>query len=168
MGLGHGAVLALLLLLVVWMNARTLAARSRRPPPLARVASLLHIEQGWLMYAPSPRHVDVWFEHRGRLANGSAVNLDRATGGAGWVQVERAWQDYRFMYFLQKLVAPRWQERARARTRSGCAGSGTQDRKGGARLEQLSVTPVVEPIAIRDEPQQPATTEPATTVLCPR
>ena len=165
-GLGHGAVLALLVLLIVWMNARTLGALAA-PPPLARVASLLQIEQGWLMYAPSPRHVDAWFEHRGRLANGSPVNLDRATGGAGWVQVERAWQDYRFMYFLQKVAAPRWQDALRAYADWLCR-QWNQDRKGGARLEHVSVTPVVEPIAIRDEPQQPATTETATTVLCPR
>jgi hypothetical protein len=165
-GLGHGAVLALLLLLVVWMNARTLGAVAP-PGPLARVASLLRIEQGWLMYAPSPRHVDVWLEHRGRLVNGFSVNLDRATGGTGWVQVERAWQDYRFMYFLQKLATPRWQGALRAYADWLCR-QWNEDRKGGARLELVRVTPVVEPIAIRDEPQQPPTMDPATTVLCPR
>ena len=160
-------VLALLLLLVVWGNARTLRPALGPPPQLAQIPSLLHIEQGWMMYAPSPRHVDVWFEHRGRLANGSPVNLDRASGGAGWAQVERAWQDYRFMYHLQKLAMPRWQSALRAYAEWLC-GQWNQDREGGARLDQISITSVVEPIAIRDEPQQPATSEPATTVLCPR
>lgn len=166
LGLGHGAVLALLLLLV-WMNARSLGALAP-PRPLARIASLLHIEQGWLMYAPSPRHVDVWFEHRGRLANGSPVDLDRAAaGGAGWAQVERAWRDYRFMYFLQKLALPRWQSTLQAYAGWLCR-QWNQDREGGARLDHVSVTPMIEPIAIRDEPQQPATAQPATTLLCPR
>jgi hypothetical protein len=159
-------VLALVLLLVVWMNARTLGALGP-PRPLARVAALLHLEQGWLMYAPSPRHVDAWFEHRGHLANGSPVNLDRATGGAGWAQVERAWQDYRFLYFLQKLASPRWQGALQAYAHWLCR-RWNQDREGGARLDRVSVTPVIEPIAIRGEPQQPATADPATTVLCPR
>jgi hypothetical protein len=106
-------------------------------------------------------------EHRGRLVNGFSVNLDRATGGTGWVQVERAWQDYRFMYFLQKLATPRWQGALRAYADWLCR-QWNEDRKGGARLELVRVTPVVEPIAIRDEPQQPPTMDPATTVLCPR
>jgi hypothetical protein len=163
---GHVAVLALLLLLVVWMNARTLDDALAPPPALARIGAALDIEQGWLMYAPSPKHVDVWFEHRGRLANGAAVDLDRATGGAGWEQVERAWRDYRFQYQLQKLAATKLEPALVAYTHWLCR-RWNLDRTGGARLEHVSVAPVVQPIAIRDEPEQPARAEPATTVLCP-
>jgi hypothetical protein len=166
--LGHALVLALLLLLIGWGNASTLNPSLSPPPPLASIPSLLHIEQGWMMYAPSPRHIDVWFEHRGRLANGSPVDLDHAAaGGAGWAQVEQAWQDYRFRYYLQKLAIPRWQGALRAYAEWLCR-QWNQDREGGARLDHVSVTPIIEPIAIRDEPQQPATAQPATTLLCPR
>jgi hypothetical protein len=165
--LGHGAILALLLLLVVWMNARTLDDALAPPPALGRIAKALGIEQGWKMYAPSPKRVDVWFEHRGRLANGAPVDLDRATGGAGWEQVQRAWSDYRFQYQLQKLAAPKLEPSLVAYAEWLCR-RWNQDRTGGTRLEHVSVTPVVQPIAIRDEPEQPARAEPAATLLCPR
>jgi hypothetical protein len=164
--LGHAAVLALLLLLVGWMNARTLDAALGPPPALARIAAALRIEQGWLMYAPSPKHVDVWFEHRGRLANGAHVDLDRATGGAGWAQVERAWRDYRFQYQLQKLAATKLEPSLVAYTEWLCR-RWNLDRTGGGRLDRVSVSPIVQHIAIRDEPEEPPRAEPATTVLCP-
>jgi hypothetical protein len=164
---GHGLVLALLLLLVVWMNARTLDDALSPPPALARIGQALGIEQGWKMYAPSPKHVDAWFEHRGRLANGAPVDLDRATGGAGWEQVQRAWRDYRFQYQLQKLAAAK-HEPARVAYAEWLCRRWNLDRSGGARLEHLSVTPIVQRIAIRDEPEEPARAEPATTLLCPR
>jgi hypothetical protein len=164
--LGHGAVLALLLLLAVWMNARTLDEALSPPPALARIGAALRIEQGWKMYAPSPKHVDVWFEHRGRLANGAPVDLDRATGGAGWAEVERAWRDYRFQYQLQKLAATKLQPSLRAYAAWLCR-RWNLDRTGGSRLEHVSVVPIVQPIAIRDEPEQPARAETATTALCP-
>lgn len=164
--LGHAAVLALLLLLVIWMNARTLTGALAPPPALARIGAALGIEQGWLMYAPSPKHVDVWFEHRGRLANGASVDLDRATGGAGWAQVERAWRDYRFQYQLQKLAATKLEPLLVAYTEWLCR-RWNLDRTGGARLEHVSVVPIVQPIAIRDEPEEPPHAETATTVLCP-
>ena len=68
---------------------------------------------------------------------------------------------------LQKLAIPRWQSSLSAYAR-WLRGQWNQDRAGGARLEHISVSPIFEPIAIRDEPQQPATAEPATTLLCPR
>jgi len=164
---GHAAMLALLLLLVVWMNARTLRPSLAPPEPLARIADAVHIGQGWLMYAPSPKRVDVWFEHRGRLANGAAVNLDRASGGAGWAEVERAWRDYRFLFQLQKLAAPKWHDVLPAYARWLCR-RWNQDRQGGARLDSVMVSSVVQPIAIRGEPAEPAETRPLATTLCPR
>jgi hypothetical protein len=159
----QGAVLVLLLLSIGWTNAASVDP-ALGPPP--RLVTALDLEQGWMMYAPSPRRVDAWFEHHGRLANGTPVDLDRASGGAGWAEVERAWQDYRFLYYLQKLVVPRWQESLTAYASWLCR-QWNQDRTGGARLEHVSVTPVIQPIAIRDEPEQPPTRDPATTVLCP-
>jgi hypothetical protein len=165
--LGSGAVAALALLLVVWMNVRTLDPALGPPPALARIGATLGIEQGWMMYAPSPKHIDVWFEHRGRLANGTPVDLDRVAGGPGWAEVERAWRDYRFQYELQKLAAPKL-EPALAGYAEWLCRQWNHERTGGARLEHVSVAPVIQPIAIRDEPEQPATNGPATTVLCPR
>jgi hypothetical protein len=60
------------------------------------------------MYAPSPRHVDAWLEHRGKLRSRALVELDRADGGSGWRPVERAWQDYRFDFL--RSSPPRWRE----------------------------------------------------------
>jgi hypothetical protein len=164
---GHAALLAGLLLLVVWMNARTLRPSLAPPGPLLEIARAVHVGQGWLMYAPSPRRVDVWFEHRGRLANGSPVNLDRASGGAGWVEVERAWRDYRFLFQLQKLAAPKWQEIVPVYARWLCR-RWNQDRTGGARLDSVMVSSVIQPIALRGEPEEPPETTALSTTLCPR
>jgi hypothetical protein len=164
---GNAVMLALLILLVGWMNARTLRPSLSPPAPLERVAHAARIGQGWLMYAPSPRHVDVWFEHRGRLANGNPVDLDRASGGAGWTEVKRAWADYRFLFQLQKLAAPKWHELVSTYARWLCR-QWNQDRRGGARLELVTVSVVIEPIALHGEPEQPAETKALATTLCPR
>jgi hypothetical protein len=149
-GVVQGAVLVLLLL-VLWINAGTVSARLAPPDAVRRVASFLHLEQRWSMYAPSPRLVDVWFRHRGRLQNGVEVDLERATGGAGWKEVEQAWRDYRFLYFLQKLAAPKWDKPLGAYGEWLCR-RWNLDRSGGARLDAIAIERVVQPIALPGEP----------------
>jgi hypothetical protein len=155
------------LVIVAWINLRTVVPAVPIPAPLAGLVRFFHLEQRWSMYAPSPHHFDVWLEHRGRLANGAAVDLDRATGGPGWAEVERAWQDYRFMYFLQKLAAPKWREPLAAYEQWLCR-RWNEGREGGARLEWLEVVRVVEPIAVAGAPRQPAERRQMGTTLCPR
>jgi hypothetical protein len=164
--LGHVLVVALLLLLIGWGNLATLEPELGPPASLSRVGRSLQLEQGWTMYAPSPRRVDVWFEHRGRLANGVAIDLDVTPGGPGWRDVERAWRDYRFLYALQKLVAPPFEPQAAAYARWLCS-RWNHGRTGGARLEHVAVTAVIEPIALPGEEQPPATRQPLATALCP-
>ena len=165
-GFEHAVVVGLLAL-VVWSNVRSARPDVPIPAPLARVVSFLHLRQSWTMYAPSPRHIDAWFEHRGRLVNGAAVDLDVASGGAGWTEVERAWHDYRFMYFLQKLAAPRWKEPLAAYEAWLCR-QWNQDRSDGARLEWLDVILVIDPIAVNGAAKPPLERRPMGGTLCPR
>jgi len=152
--LAENAVAFALLALVLWLNAGSADARLGPPPALARIGVNLLIGQGWLMYAPSPRHVDAWFEHEGRLQNGFRVDLDRATGGAGWMSVERAWSDYRFKYYLQKLTYSKWQEALAAYGQWLCR-QWNVDRSGGARLDTVKLSAVITPIALGDEKTEP-------------
>jgi HTTM domain len=164
-GLAHAVVLGLLAL-VVWINVRSVSPELPWPPALARVATFLNLDQRWTMYAPSPRHIDASFEHRGRLADGAAVSLDRASGGPGWAEVERAWQDYRFLYFLQKLAAPRWREPLAAYGQWLCR-QWNDGQSDGARLDGLEVILVIEPISVGNEPQRPVERHVMGTTLCP-
>jgi hypothetical protein len=164
-GLVHAVVLALLAV-VVWINVRSVSPELPWPPALARVATFLDLDQRWTMYAPSPRHIDASFEHRGRLVNGAAVDLDRTPGGPGWTEVERAWRDYRFLYFLQKLAAPRWQVPLAAYERWLCR-KWNDGRGDGTRLLSLDVILVVEPIAVGDEPKRPIERHQMGSMLCP-
>jgi HTTM domain len=166
LGLGNVAILGLLLTSVLWRNAATLSPVVAPPAPLEHLVTRLHLAQGWKMYAPSPRHVDVWFEHRGRLANGAAVDLDRAKGGSGWDEVERAWHDYRFLYQLQKLAAPRWEKLAGAYAQWLCR-QWNQDREGGARLEHVTVDSVIQSISLGADPEQPPERRRVASALCP-
>ena len=161
------ALVLVLLALVVWVNVRSVSPSVPWPPALARLTAFLHLDQRWTMYAPSPRHIDASFEHHGRLANGAAVDLDRASGGPGWVEVQRAWQDYRFMYFLQKLAAPRWSEPLAAYEQWLCR-QWNDGKSGGARLDTIDIVLVIEPIAVGDEPKQPIERRPMGSTLCPR
>jgi hypothetical protein len=155
-----------LLGLVLWINAASVSARLEPPAALGRVASFLQLEQSWSMYAPSPRHVDVWFRHRGQLRNGAPVDLDRATGGAGWEDVERAWRDYRFQYFLQKLAAPKWEVPLRAYGEWLCR-RWNLDRSGGARLDRIALERVVRPISLPGEAAREAESQHAAGIVCP-
>jgi Vitamin K-dependent gamma-carboxylase len=160
------AVLALLVLML-FVAAGHVDERLSPPPALRDVANRLHMKQGWSMYAPSPRHVDVWFEHRGRLVNGAPVNLDRATGGETWTaHVNRAWQDYRFKYYLQKLADPKWEPQVTPYAQWLC-GQWNADRTGGARLDWISISSVVEPISLGGEPAAPADVRPLFAGACP-
>jgi hypothetical protein len=105
------------------------------------------------MYAPSPRHVDAWLEHRGKLRSRALVELDRASGGNGWRTVQYAWQDYRFQYYLQKQAHPKWEKVSDAYARWLCR-QWNLDRSGDERLETITVTVVLQPIALPGEPQQ--------------
>jgi hypothetical protein len=164
---GNVALVALLLLLVVWMNARTVNHALAPPASLERFATRLQMGQGWMMYAPSPRHVDVAFAHRGQLVNGVPIDLDRAPGGPAWDAVRRAWQDYRFLYFLQRLYAPRWQGPLDEYARWLCR-RWNADTRGGGRLESVSVASVTREIVLGDAPAPPPQTDTRTTTLCPR
>jgi len=155
-----------LLGLVLWINAGSVSSRLEPPAALRSVASLLQLEQSWSMYAPSPRHVDVWFRHRGQLRNGAPVDLDRATGGAGWEKVERAWRDYRFQYFLQKLAAPKWEVPLRAYGEWLCR-RWNLDRSGGARLDRIAIERVVQPIALPGEAAREPESQHAAGIVCP-
>jgi hypothetical protein len=160
------AVLALLGL-VLWINASTAKPALAPPPALHALARFLHLDQAWLMYAPSPRRFDVWFEHHGVLANGTLVHLDTTPGGAGWERVERAWRDYRFRFYLQKMVAPRWEEPLEAYLHWLCR-QWNQGRSGGARLDRLAIDSMTQPINLGDAPEQPIERAQLKTVLCPR
>lgn len=164
-GLVHAVVLALLAL-VVWINVRSVNPELPWPPALARVATFLDLDQRWTMYAPSPRHIDASFEHRGRLVDGTVVDLDSTPGGPGWADVERAWRDYRFLYFLQKLAAPRWQAPLAAYERWLCR-QWNDGRSDGTRLLSVDVILVVEPIAVGNEPKRPIERHPMGSMLCP-
>jgi hypothetical protein len=128
---------------------------------------LLNMPQGWLMYAPSPRHVDVWFEHRGTLRNRALVDLDSAAGGSGWRSVERAWHDYRFQFFLQKLAAKKWRKVPAPYAQWLCR-QWNQDRSEGERLASVTVTLVVQPLVLPGEPQPQKKYRTLTTAQCPR
>ncbi|MEN8159293.1 MAG: hypothetical protein ABFS41_04380 [Myxococcota bacterium] len=165
---GRLALVALLLLLVVWMNARTVNHALAPPEPLQRFATRLQMGQGWMMYAPSPRHVDVQFAHRGLLANGAEIDLDRAPAtGPAWEEVRRAWQDYRFLYFLQKLYAPRWHKPLDEYALWLCR-RWNADARGGGRLVSVNVASVSQEIVLGDAPAPPPETLTRTTALCPR
>jgi hypothetical protein len=164
---GQGALVALLLLLVVWMNLRTVDRVLGPPEPLERFATWLQMRQGWKMYAPSPRHVDVVFTHQGRLANGADIDLDRATLGPAWDEVRSAWQDYRFLYFLQRLYGPRWQGPLDAYALWLCR-RWNADARGGGRLESVQVASVAREIVLGDAPAPPPEKLTRATALCPR
>jgi hypothetical protein len=161
-----GAGVLGLLGLVLWINAASVSPRLEPSAALRRVASFLQLEQSWSMYAPSPRHVDVWFRHRGQLRNGAPVDLDRATGGAGWEDVERAWRDYRFQYFLQKLAAPKWEVPLRAYGEWLCR-RWNLDRSGGARLDRIAIERVVQPIALPGEAAREPESQHVAGIVCP-
>jgi len=152
--LAENAIVLALLAIVIWMNAGAADARLALPGALRRVTAGLLLDQSWQMYAPSPRRVDAWFEHEGRLRNGFPVDLDRATGGAGWTAVERAWDDYRFKYYLQKLVHPKWEEVLAAYGQWLCR-RWNLDRRGGARLDTVKLSAVITPIVIGNEETEP-------------
>jgi hypothetical protein len=164
---GKIALAALLLLLVVWMNLRTVDRALGPPEPLERFAVWLRMGQGWMMYAPSPRHVDVVFTHHGRLANGASIDLDRATLGPAWQEVRAAWQDYRFLYYLQRLYGPRWQGPLDAYALWLCQ-RWNADARGGGRLESVQVRTVAQEIVLADAPVPPPETLTRATALCPR
>jgi len=160
------AVVLALLLLVLGMNAGEVNRELQPPKPLNRIGLFLHLRQGWLMYAPSPRHIDAWLEHRGKLRSRALVELDRASGGSGWRSVERAWQDYRFQYFLQKLAHPKWKKVSAPYAQWLCR-QWNQDRSGDERLETLTVTLVVQQIALPGEPQQRLKRKTLASEACP-
>jgi hypothetical protein len=163
----NSGVLALLLV-VLGLNAAAAGLRRLPSGPLKRVAKAFHLDEGgWYMYAPSPRHIDAWFEHRGRLANGALVDLDRATVPAAWSsQVEQAWEDYRFKYYLQKLADPRWEPLTRPYALWLCR-QWNADRQGGTRLDTLEVFAVIQPISLGEEPEAPPEVQPLVGVVCP-
>lgn len=144
-----GAVVALLAI-ILWMAAGQVNAALRPPHVLGRVGGYLHLWQSWLMYAPSPRHIDFTLEHRGRFQSRALVKLDDAEGGNGWRVVHRAWRDYRFQYYLQKLLLPHWQPAADAYARWLCR-QWNVDRSPDEQLESVTVTAVVRPIALPGE-----------------
>jgi hypothetical protein len=161
------AVVLALLLLMLQTNAGQVKKELRPPKPLRRITALLNMPQGWLMYAPSPRHVDVWYEHRGTLRDRALVDLDSTAGGSGWRSVERAWHDYRFQFYLQKLAARKWREMTAPYAQWLCR-QWNQDRSGDERLATLTVTLVVQPLALPDEPQPQKKYRTLTTAQCPR
>jgi len=152
--LAEQAVVLALLALVLWVNAGSANGSLGPPPAVHRLAEQLMMAQSWIMYAPSPRHVDAWFEHRGKLRNGFDVDLDRATGGAGWASVKRAWTDYRFKYYLQKLTSLRWREPLVAYGQWLCR-QWNLDKHGGARLDTVKLSAVITPIAIGGAAPEP-------------
>jgi len=161
------AVVLGLLVLMLFVGAGHVDERLAPPRALGDVALGLHMKQGWAMYAPSPRRIDVWFEHRGRLANGAPVDLDRATGGESWTaRVERAWQDYRFKYYLQKLAEPRWEAQVVPYAQWLCR-EWNADRSGGARLDWIDVSAAVQPISLDGEPAEPVETRSVFAGVCP-
>lgn len=162
----QAAVLGLLAI-VLWINAGSVDERLAAPPALRRVASFLHLEQHWSMYAPGPKHLDVWLQHRGRLRNGTRFDLDRTPGGEGWKEVERAWRNFRFEYSLQKMAGRRRQQALDAYAQWLCR-QWNLDRSGGARLESLSVDRVVRRVPPPGEPEAPHEIRQVASALCPR
>jgi hypothetical protein len=161
------AVVLALLLLMLQTNAGQVKGELQPPKPLRRITALLNMPQGWLMYAPSPRHVDAWYEHRGKLRNRAVVDLDSAAGGSGWRSVERAWHDYRFQFFLQKLAAKKWRKVPAPYAQWLCR-QWNQDRSEGERLASVTVTLVVQPLVLPGEPQPQKKYRTLTTAQCPR
>jgi hypothetical protein len=160
------SVVLALLLLVLGMAAGEVNPKLRPPKALHRIGRFLHLQQGWLMYAPSPRHIDAWLEHRGRLRSRGLVELDRASGGSGWRAVERAWQDYRFQYFLQKLAHPKWEKVSAAYAQWLCR-QWNLDRAGDERLETLTLTLVVQPLTLPGEPPKRLERKRLSSATCP-
>jgi hypothetical protein len=151
----HAAVL-LLLGIAMWLAAAQVSHALAPPRALARIGRFLHLRQGWLMYAPSPRHIDIELEHRGQLADRSLLRLDDAEGGPSWRTVRAAWTDYRFQYYLQKLVNPQWEGSAAAYARWLCR-QWNADHAGDDRLESITVSAVARPITLPGEPERTRT-----------
>jgi hypothetical protein len=81
------------------------------------------------------------------------VKLDRAEGGTHWGAVRRAWRDYRFQYYLQKLAHPQWEPLIAPYARWLCR-QWNQDHGGDDRLERVTVTAVIRPITLPGEEAQ--------------
>ncbi len=74
--------------------------------PILRAAEPLGIHQNWTMYAPSPPDYDLDFLVAGALHDRTTRTLIDTPDGEHWPPVRTMHADYRFKYFLERLIRP--------------------------------------------------------------
>ena len=112
--LAASAVIGALMILVLWVNLKSLPWFGYRiPPALAEVVSSTRLMQKWSMFAPAPSRVDGWYVIRGETAKGAPVDVLRGRPGEPDFARPAALADeygtYRWRKYLVGLKNDDWQ-----------------------------------------------------------
>lgn len=107
-------ILASLVILVLWVNLRSLPWFGyRMPPALAEVISTTRLMQKWNMFAPSPSRVDGWYVIRGETTQGLPVDVLRGRSGEpDWTRPAKLADEYgtyRWRKYLVSLKNDNWE-----------------------------------------------------------
>jgi hypothetical protein len=117
-----------LLLHATYLNLAT-HGKVEPPPWLLEAAVPLGIHQSWTMYGPSPPDYDLDFRVVGSLRRGRPPVLVDTETDEAWPPLRAMHADYRFKYFLERLIRPDGRQDSGPRVQgylSGCAAGGTR------------------------------------------